>query len=150
MQNGTVPGKPLRTVQIGLGPRGLIHIDAMRQAPEDFALIGFCNRSPEKREECRHRYGLPAEAMFADAEEMLAALRPDVVSFATEPADRRQIVRLAAAYGVKGILMEKPVASSLGEARKILRITQEAGIRTAVCHQHKYLRSFQALREVLG
>ena len=141
--------KPLSAVQIGLGHRGITHIDAMLKQPENYRLTGFCNRSAAAREACRERYGLPEEVMFADAEEMLAVLRPEVVSFATQPADRLAVVKLCARYGVRGILMEKPVAQTWEEAKELFRITEEAGIKTAVCHQHKYLRSFQALKRVL-
>jgi predicted dehydrogenase len=80
---------------------------------------------------------------------MLAQLRPDVLSFATMPHDRLELVKLAAKYKVKGLMFEKPVSTSLAEAKEILDICNAAGIKAILCHQHKYLRSFLKLKEIL-
>ncbi len=141
--------KKFTVVQVGLGSRGIIHIDGLLHNPEIFEIIGYCNRSPQRLAEAKERYQIPDDRLYTDAEKMLRELRPDILSFATMPHDRLELVKLAARYHVKGIMMEKPVATSLAEAGEILKICREAGIRTVVCHQHKYLRSFMKLREIL-
>lgn len=140
---------PYTAVQVGLGSRGIIHIDGMNNNPDMFRVIGYCNRSPENLLAAKAKYGLDDAVLYTDAETMLKALRPDVLSFATMPHDRLELVKLAAKYQVKGLMFEKPVSTSLAEAKEILDICNEAGIRAILCHQHKYLRSFLKLKEIL-
>ena len=141
--------KPFRTVQIGLGSRGIIHIDGMLHNPEFFEIIGYCNRSEKNLRAAAERYRLSDDQLYSDAEQMLNRLHPDVMSFATMPHDRLELVRLAAKYQVKGLMFEKPVGISLKEAAEILDICNAAGIKAIVCHQHKYLASFLRLRQVI-
>lgn len=139
----------LRVVQVGLGSRGIIHIDGMKNNSSMFEVVGYCNRSEENLRLAKEKYQLEDSVLYTDAEKMLSELRPDILSFSTMPHDRIELIRLAAKYQVKSILMEKPIAISLTDAKEILDICREAGIKVAVCHQHKYLRSFMKLREVL-
>ena len=136
-------------VQVGLGSRGMIHIDGMNNNPDMFRVIGYCNRSQANLLAAKEKYGLDDSVLYTDAETMLAELRPDVLSFATMPHDRLDLVKLAPKYQVKGLMFEKPVSTSLAEAKEILDICNAAGIRAILCHQHKYLRSFLKLKEIL-
>lgn len=139
----------LRTVVVGMGARGKIHLHGILQNPEIFEIVGICDQKKQCLERAAAQYVLPDEICWEDAEEMLRCLRPDVMAFATMPNVRLSLAELAAKYGVKGLMFEKPMATSLTEAEKIKNLCQANGIKTVVCQQHKYLRSFQRLKEVL-
>jgi predicted dehydrogenase len=80
---------------------------------------------------------------------MLAETRPDVFVFVTQPDVRLSLVELGAKYGVKGMALEKPMATSMREADAIARICRENGIRCVVSHQQKYLPSLRRLKAIV-
>lgn len=141
--------KQYTVVQVGLGSRGIIHIDGMIHNSDMFKVIGYCNRSMENLLAAKEHYQLSDDVLFTNAEEALKACQPDILSFATMPHDRIDLIKLAAKYHVKGIMFEKPISTSLAEAKEILDICNEANVKTILCHQHKYLRSFMKLKEFL-
>jgi predicted dehydrogenase len=139
-----------KTAVIGLGERGKIHLHGLLKFPSKFEVAGICDRKRENLEESTKLYGIPTEKWYNDADKMMQETKPDILVFATLPHIRLELVELAAKYGVKGLLFEKPMAVTLKEAAKIVAICQKNNIKTGVCQQHKYLRSFDQLRGVLS
>lgn len=137
-----------RIAQVGCGARGKVHLDAWLRTPERFELVAVCDLDEAKMREAVSARGV-SPALYTDAERMLAETQPDVFCFSTQPHIRLEMVELAARYGVKGLAFEKPMATSLREAREIMRLCREHGIRAAVSHQQKYLTSFQELKRLL-
>ena len=72
------------------------------------------------REEVMVRFGeeydVPGEKRYSDYRDMIKRESPDIVSVATQPEQRAEIVIHAANYGVKAIYAEKALAASLEEA----------------------------------
>ena len=63
--------KQYTVVQVGLGSRGIIHIDGMIHNSDMFKVIGYCNRSMENLLAAKERYQLSDDVLFTDAEEAL-------------------------------------------------------------------------------
>ncbi|MDP6353483.1 MAG: Gfo/Idh/MocA family oxidoreductase [Planctomycetota bacterium] len=61
-------------------------------------------------------YGVPKEKHYTDYKELIEKERPDIVSVATQPEHRAEIVIFAANNGVKAIYAEKALCASLKEA----------------------------------
>ena len=53
------------------------------------------------------RYGVPSERLYTDYQEMIDRERPDIVSVATQPEQRAEIVSYAAEHGAKAVYAEK-------------------------------------------
>jgi predicted dehydrogenase len=139
-----------KTAIIGLGERGKIHLHGLLKFPAKFEVVGICDRKCENLKESKKLYGIPAEKWYADAGKMMRETNPDILVFATLPHIRLELVELAANYHVKGLLFEKPMAVTLSEAAKIFNICRKNNIKTGVCQQHKYLRSFDQIRGILN
>ena len=60
--------KQYTAVQIGLGSRGIIHIDGMNNNPEMFKVIGYCNRSEANLLAAKEKYQLDDSQLYTDAE----------------------------------------------------------------------------------
>ena len=84
---------------------------------------------------------------FLDVEEMLETVRPEVFVFVTYPDMRLNMIELGIKYGVKAVSLEKPMAESLQEAKKMVDLCREHRIKAVVCHQQKYLSQFQRMKE---
>ena len=67
-----------------------------------------------RRKRVAEEYDIPAT--YTDVEEMLAKEDLDIVSITTWQGPRAEATVAAAKAGVKGIIGEKPMAASLGQA----------------------------------
>ena len=78
------------------------------------------------------RYGVPKERLFATSQEMLAQVPLDVVSVTTHAPQHCENVLVAIDAGVKAVFCEKPLASSLEEADRMVAAAEKQGTITAV------------------
>jgi len=130
-------------VLVGCGPRGRQHAHALLANAERFELAAVCDLDPNR---CATLAGhLGVARTYSDADRMLAAERPDVLVFATLPALREALVDLGLRHGVKAIACEKPLARSLGEARRIVDRCA-AGV---VCHQLRHGAHWRRVKEIV-
>jgi predicted dehydrogenase len=83
--------------------------------------------------------------------ELLDDSEVEIVDIAFPPDAQLEIVRAACEREhVKGILAQKPIASTLGDAREIVRLCAEAGKILAVNQNMRYDQSIRALKTLLA
>ncbi len=91
------------------------------------------------------------EARFASAEELLAAVRPDLVSVCTPDATHVDLVGKALRTpGVRAVLAEKPLATDPAAARELVREAEARGVVLAVNHLRRYSPRLRALRDEIS
>lgn len=137
-----------RVALLGGGMRGLEHGKAFRANADRFEIAAVCDQDAQRLAALSEELGVTAT--YADAAKMLAEIAPDVFCFATQPADRLELVKLGVASGVKAIAYEKPMATSLAAARKMRDLCAGAGVKTIVSHQHKYGAHWAKAREIIA
>ncbi len=141
--------KKYRVAHLGLGSRGTVHADAFLELDDRYELVGLCELYKERMAEYCFGKKLNPAICYSDAEEMLAATKPDIFCFITQPnTSRLQFVNMAVRHGVKAIALEKPMATSLDEATRIITLCRQHNIKGVVSHQQKYLTSFQKMKEI--
>jgi predicted dehydrogenase len=140
--------KKYTVAQIGCGHRGKVHLDGWLGNPARFEVVALCELAEGKMAEAARERNI-SPALYADADRMLAEVRPDVLCFSTHPDVRLSLVELAAKYSVKGLAFEKPMATSLAEAARITSLCHDHGIKAVVSHQQKYLTSLQKVKELV-
>ena len=87
---------------------------------------------------------------YADYENMLAEEACDIVSITTWQNVRAEITVAVTEAGAKGILGEKPMAASLGEADRMLKACAHRGVKLAIGHQRRFTpQNVEARRLVL-
>jgi len=74
---------------------------------------------------------------YDSVEKLLASGTIDVVVLASPPAGHLEQTLLAARHGVH-LLVEKPMANSLDEARQMVDACDKAGVKLAVVSQHRF------------
>ena len=132
----------LRAAVIGCGRIARAeHLPALRKAQEVglAELVGVCDADSARAE----GHGVPA---FADAGEMLAELRPDVVHVTTLPASHHELVLAALAAGCH-VLCEKPVAMNTAEAAEMVAAAERADRLLSICFEYRYWDEAIYLRE---
>jgi len=110
-------------------------------------LVAAADPNEAKRHLMQARWKVPA--VYADYREMLARERLDLVSVTTR-ADRHAEVTIAAAAGVRGVLCEKAMATSLREADAMLDACRRSRTRLIINHTRRwhptYGRTLDAVR----
>ncbi|WP_285785734.1 Gfo/Idh/MocA family oxidoreductase [Microbispora sp. NBRC 16548] len=120
----------------GAGSRGQTYASWVARNPDRARLVAVADPEP-------HRRGLaaaghPGVAEYATWQDMLAADVPaDAVIVATQDRDH---VDPAVAFARTGrdLLLEKPLAPTEEECRRIVSVVAETGVRLAVCHVLRY------------
>lgn len=138
-----------RIVQVGLGARGIAALRSFNALKERLEIVGICDMNTKRLESAANEFVINPDECFTDVAAMLETTRPDIFSFCTLPDVRFDLIKLAHEYGVDKILFEKPMATTLLEARKILEYCRDNSIKAVVCHQHKYFEGFQRLKNII-
>ncbi|RYD24023.1 MAG: Gfo/Idh/MocA family oxidoreductase, partial [Verrucomicrobiaceae bacterium] len=82
---------------------------------------------------------LPGVKGFRDYREMLAEVKPDIVSVAPRHmAEHFDMTMAAISSGAKGIYIEKPFCPTLREAEEIVRAADEKGVKIAIAHRNRF------------
>jgi 2-alkyl-3-oxoalkanoate reductase len=125
--------RPLRAAFVGCGRISAYHLAAVRNIP-GVEIVGVCDRDDRIARECATREGI--RGCFTDIEVMMREARPDVVHLLTPPRTHLELAQIAIQYGAH-LYIEKPIASSEAEARRIVELAGEAGVQ--VCPGHSRL-----------
>lgn len=138
----------LRVAVIGLGRMGLRHVEALRRLGMD--ICGAADVSPAALQAVQDQHGVAAAACFIDAFDMLAKVKPEALVIATTAPTHAPFVLAAVELGVRYVLCEKPLATSLAEADAMLAACERAGIRLAVNHQMRYMAQYTQVKALIG
>jgi len=92
-------------------------------------------------------YDIPA--VYTDYHEMLAQEQPEMVSVCTWPHLHEKMVIDAAQAGAKCLYCEKPMAVTIGGARRMVQVCEDHGINLSFNHQRRYGKSFGGAKKLL-
>jgi predicted dehydrogenase len=81
-------------------------------------------------------FSLPTH--YTDARQMLEKEALDIVSITTWQSVRAELTIIAAEAGVSGILGEKPMSASVGEADDMITACEKSGTKLAIGHQRRF------------
>jgi predicted dehydrogenase len=95
----------------------------------------------------RRRYSLDPALFHDDLEEMVKTMRPQAVLAYTDTRDHRRVAEICARHRVP-VMMEKPLAVSLDDARAIEKAARESGIAVLVNYETTWYCSNHAAREL--
>ena len=88
-------------------------------------------------------------AEYTDYREMLAQENLDVISVATPDHLHTDPVCDASEAGVRGILCEKPLATTVEDADRMVEVTERNGTKVSVDHTRSFIPSYQAVRQAI-
>jgi predicted dehydrogenase len=132
----------LRTAVIGAGHLGRFHAQKYALLPGS-QFTGIADVSPEARAKVADELKTQA---FADYRELLG--RVDAVSIATPTPHHYEIARAFLEAGAH-VLVEKPITTTLDEARSLIDIAAKAGKVLQVGHVERFNPGILALERVL-
>jgi UDP-N-acetyl-2-amino-2-deoxyglucuronate dehydrogenase len=134
----------MRVGIIGCGRIARNHVSALRGiAGVDVAAV--VDVDPDRARTFAARHGVPR--CYADADRMFAA-GLDAVAVCTPHAAHEAGVLAAARYRTH-VLCEKPVAVSVGQARRMVAATAAAGVRFGVLFQRRFWPAAARIRRAI-
>jgi len=137
--------KPLRAAVVGCR-MGAAHAKAMAQLP-DYEVVAVCDIDEERANQLAGELGTAVP--FVSYAKMLQEAQPEVVAVATPTALHAEQTFMAIESGVKGICCEKPMATNLADAKRMVNLCKERGIPMIVNHQRRMGKEMVAARELI-
>lgn len=133
----------LRVGIAGFGEMGQRHLEAVLNLGAQVA--GVADLNPEALSKAEH-LGVTA---YASWEALLEMESPDALIIATNGPSHHEIALGAVSAGVRFLLCEKPMASSVEQADCMIKACQKARIRLAVNHVRRAHLGYQRLKTLL-
>jgi UDP-N-acetylglucosamine 3-dehydrogenase len=135
----------LKAAIIGCGGRGREHAKGYA-ASSEVEIVAVVDPLDEAAHTVADKYGV--KAIYPSYKAMYAEHRPDIVSVCTWTGLHAEMVIDSAAAGVRAIHSEKPMAPTWGEARRMHRACEEAGVQLTFCHQRRFGAQYVKAREL--
>jgi len=142
------PGAPLRAAVVGLvhgHAEGFFEQNLRRS---DLQIVGVAERDIELASKYASRFGLDRNLLYSDFEEMFQKTRPQAVLVYTNTLDHRKVVEICAKHGIH-VMMEKPLAVSVEDARAIERAAKQGKIQVMVNYETTWYRSNRAAYDLV-
>jgi predicted dehydrogenase len=114
-------------------------------------VVAVCELVPQLFDDFDRQWGSrwPNVARYTDYREMLAKEQLDLLSVVTPDHRHAEVVFAAVPAGVKGIYCEKPMATTLADADRMIALTEEHGVAMVVNHTRRWYATYQYARELI-
>ncbi len=136
----------MRYALIGCGRISPNHLAAANNNGLD--IVALCDCIPENMAKAAKDANLTDTRLYTSYHEMLEKERPQLVAIATESGKHAAIALDCINFGCN-VIIEKPIALSLADARKIISAGKERGVKVSVCHQNRFNKPVQKIRQAV-
>jgi len=133
----------------GAGGRGQMFAEWLRDNVGVGAVVAIAEPRPQARLAVSEMHAIPEEDRFETWQEMLKAGKlADILIDTT--MDREHVDSACEAMRIGyHLLLEKPLATTLDDAREIDRVREETGRIVSVCHSLRYHAAYERVQEIL-
>jgi len=137
----------MRYALIGCGRISPNHIIAAKN--NDLEIVAVCDLDKKNMEDKLKLCDLPDSVKkYTDYEEMLEEEKPQLVAIATESGEHAKIALRCLDFGCN-LIIEKPIALSIADADAIIEKSERLGLKVCACHQNRFNKAVQKIREAL-
>lgn len=137
----------LKYAIIGCGRISPNHIAAALE--NNLEIVALCDIEESKMDNIIENFNLSIDIKkYVNYKEMLQAEKPELVGICTESGKHGQIALDCIDAGAN-LIIEKPIALSLEEADLIIEKANKKNIKVSACHQNRFNKSVQKIREAL-
>ena len=137
----------MRYALIGCGRISPNHVAAAKA--NNLEIVAICDIVEANMIDKKLKFELTDDThMYTDYAEMLAKEKPQLVAIATESGKHAQIALDCIEAGCN-IIIEKPIALSLEDADKIIAAADAKGVKVCACHQNRFNKSIQKIRDAV-
>ena len=132
---------------IGCGRISPNHIMAAKE--NNLNIVALCDLIPANMADKIVKCGLPnSTKQYTDYKQMLDEEDLDLIAIATESGKHAAIALDCIEKGIH-VIIEKPIALSLEDADAIIAAAERKGVQVSACHQNRFNKSIQKIREAV-
>jgi predicted dehydrogenase len=135
--------KPVKVAIIGVGTIGRKHME-IASASTDCQLVAVCDVDPAQAVTA-HEFGVP---FYEDYTALLAEQAPQGAIIATPTDQHAAVGMVCAGHGVH-VLVEKPIAATVAEAKRFLNVAERYDIQVLVGHHRRHNPLVQRARAIV-
>lgn len=110
-------------------------------------LVALCDVDEKKLEKYGEKFRVPN--LYKNSSEMFKKEDLDCVSICTLADTHFVLVKIAIKYGIKGIILEKPISNTLSSTRKIIELCKKNNVKLVVNHQRRFFPFYQNLARLI-
>ncbi|GLV53645.1 oxidoreductase [Dictyobacter sp. S3.2.2.5] len=138
----------LRIILVGLGNCGRHWVRSIYPKQNEAQLVAYVDAIPESLQRARQEFGLAEELCFTALEEALEQVDCDAVQIASTLETHIPLALTALRAG-KHVLLEKPLAPTLEEAREAIAEAEKQGRLLMVNQNYRYSAAVYQVRELI-
>ncbi len=132
---------------IGCGRISPNHVSAAYNS--GLEIVGLCDLDLKKIKELKEKFEFLKEVKeYSDYKKMIEEQHPNLVAIATESGTHAKIACDAIKLNCN-LIIEKPMALSLRDADKIISLSKEKNVKVCSCHQNRFNKSIQKIRQAV-
>lgn len=135
--------KKVKIGVVGAGIYGTYHIHTYICDPHVETVV-FCDLNEERRAATQNRYQIRG---YADVREMIVAEKLDAVSIATPDPYHYEPAKAAMEAGIKYLMIEKPLATSVEECEELIAMAEKYGVQIAVDFHKRWDPAYNNMRD---
>lgn len=135
----------MRYALVGCGRVSPCHMEAAKINGLEIAAL--CDIDIEKAQKTADE-NLIETAVYSDYKKMIDGENLDLIAIATDHNTHKDIALYAIQNGVN-VIIEKPIALSLKDADLLIEQAEAHGVKLTVCHQNRFNKSIQKIREAV-
>ncbi len=137
----------IRILQVGVGIRGG-HWAEIVDAHPDTQCVGYVDANPKALEAQRARAPRDGRGFFPDLDAALKETKADAALIATPSKLHAEHASRALGAGL-AVMVEKPLATSIEDAERVLQAAQSAGRPIVVAENYRYWPSERTVRQLV-
>src|SRR5689334_7745864 len=138
----------IRLLQVGMGGWGRNWLQRVLRKSNEFEVVAWVETIPEVLQRAAQEFSLAEGSTFSDLAEALAKVECDAVLVTASLPGHIPTVLTALKAG-KHVLVEKPFAPTIAEARAAVELAEELGRTLMVSQNYRFFPAIQATRELL-
>ena len=135
----------LKTAIFGSGFAARCHLDALSRLGAVVEVCGIASTDVEQATRLGKEYGV--ECVSSDYRELLESVALDVVHICT-PNSLHFSMACDAVRAGKHVLCEKPLATDVEQAEKLVQLAEERDVRNCTCYNLRFYPLVQQMREM--
>jgi predicted dehydrogenase len=135
----------LNVAIVGCGKIADDHAEQIQRIP-GVQIVGACDREALMARQFAQRF--PVKKHYSDLDEMLSDAKPDVVHITTPPQSHFGIAKACLEAG-SHVYVEKPFTLYENDAKRLLEIADERGLKVTAGHDDQFRHSARVARKLI-
>lgn len=112
-------------------------------------IVAICDIDERKMNQMAEDFNLPSSVKkYQDYKKMIADEDINLLAICTESGKHAAIALDCINKGIN-LIIEKPIALSLEDADQIIHLAREKNVKVCACHQNRFNKSIQKIREAV-